>query len=189
MSLDADGLLRAVESHPASIREGADSLVVLYCWRRAGGDPAGFMVAVETLVGQRLVEILPGPDLRLRLTAEGFQRLDAELPDAGEPAPAPTSEDEHVWQGGAARAPRETPPAEVVDSLLRLFAVLRLPADHPIGAGSLAKIWAMERRRGGDLRIALDILAATGELRIQRGDRTQFTLTETGVARLRDLAI
>jgi hypothetical protein len=114
MNLDADGLLRAVESHPASIREGADSLVLLYCWRREGGDPAGFMAAVEALVGQGLVAILPGPDMRLRLTAEGFQRLDAELPEAGEPAePMPVSEDEHVWQGSAATAARETPPAEL----------------------------------------------------------------------------
>ncbi len=189
MSLDADSLLAAVERYPTSLREGSDSLVLLYWWRREGGEPAAFMAGVEALIAQRLVEVLPGPDMRLRLTDDGFRRLDALLPEESEAAdPAASSEDENAWQGGAPRAARETPAGELVDSLLKVFAVLRAPAGHPLSAGSLSKIWAMERRRGGDLRVALDTLAATGDLAIQRGSRTTFALTESGAARSRGLA-
>lgn len=81
MSQQADRLLAAVERYPSSIREGTDSLVLLYGWRREGGDAAGFMAAVQTVVAERWVAILPGPDMRLRLTAAGFARLDAQLPE------------------------------------------------------------------------------------------------------------
>lgn len=73
-------------------------------------------------------------------------------------------------------------------ALRQVFAVLQKPPGHPVGAGSLSKIWTMERRRGGDLRIALDTLAAAGELVIQRGARTTFALTEAGVAQVRSAA-
>lgn len=189
MSLDHDSLLAAVEGYPTSLREGSDSLVLLYWWRREGGEPADFMAGVQALLAKRLVEVLPGPDMRLRLTDDGFRRLDALLPEESAAAEMPEgSEDENAWQGGAARAPRETPPGELVVTLLKMFAVLRTPAGHPVSAGSLSKIWAMERRRGGDLRVALDTLAATGDLSIQRGSRTTFALTESGAARLPGLA-
>lgn len=189
MSLDTDHLLAAIESHPTSVRDGADSLVLLYWWRREGGAPAAFMESVQALIAQRLVAILPGPDLRLRLTAEGFDRLDAQLPEESDSSEPPVgSEDENAWQGGAPRAARETPSGELVRQLLTVFATLQTPVGHPVGAGALSKIWTMERRRGGDLRVALDTLAATGELSIQRGARTTFALTEAGAAHLRRLA-
>lgn len=191
MSQDAaDRLLAAIERYPVSIREGTDSLVLLYGWRREGGEAASFMAAVQTVVAERWAAILPGPDMRLRLTAEGFARLDARLPveaEADSALPAGADSDA-AWSGPVSGAAPETPAEELVAALRRVFAVLQKPAGHPVGAGSLSKIWIMERRRGGDLRIALDRLATAGELVIQRGARTTFALTEAGVARIRDTA-
>ena len=186
MSLDAEHLLAAIEAHPSSVREGTDSLVTLYGWRRDGGDPADFMAAIQSLVAAGLVAILPGPDMRLRLTAAGFARLDAALPEVTAEEPAISAvEDEAAWSGAVAGPVRETPAAELAAALRAVFVRLQLPAGHPVGAGSLSKIWAMERRRGGDLRIALDTLVAAGELQIARGARTTFALTEAGRAQTR----
>ena len=185
MSLRAVHLLAAIEAQPSSVREGTDSLVTLYGWRRDGGDPGGYMAAVQALVAEGLVAILPGPDMRLRLTAAGFAQLDAAQPEAATDEPIAAIDDEAAWSGAVAGPGRETPVAELVAALRLVFVRLQLPAGHPVGAGSLSKIWAMERRRGGDLRIALDTLVAAGELQIARGARTTFALTEAGRAQTR----
>lgn len=178
-----DALLRAIESHPISIREGADSLALLYWWKREGGDAASFGAAIQSLHRDGLVQIMPGPDMRLRLTAEGFLQLDALLPDEDANAEAAASEsEESQWKGGAVPN-RPVPLAETVALLVKIFATLAVPAGRAVSADTLSKIWTMEGKRGGDLRSALDAMAAQGELTVQRGERTVFLLTPAGAAR------
>lgn len=180
-----DQLLLSIEAFPSSIREGADSLALLYRWRRDGGDGPGFMSAVQSLHAQSLVEILPGADMRLRLSVEGFAHLAALLPvEAVEPpVQADSAADDTAWRGGAAGS-RETPVQELTALLLGMFRTLAVPAGHAVSADTLAKIWTMEGKRGGDLRTALDALAAAGDLVIHRGERTVFVLTEAGAGRI-----
>lgn len=187
----ADTLLATIEAHPSTIREGADSLALLYKWKRDGGDGPGFMSAVHSLHENKLVEIMPGADMRLRLTAAGFARLDAMLPvEAAAEAVAAEEDmpaDSTAWKGGAA-ASRDAPAQELAVLLLDVFSTLGVPAGHAVSADTLAKIWAMEGKRGGDLRTALDALAANGALVIHRGERTVFVLTESGSAAVAQLA-
>jgi len=187
----ADTLLATIEAHPSTIREGADSLALLYKWKRDGGDGPGFMTAVQSLHDQQLVEIMPGADMRLRLTAAGFARLDAMLPvdvaDAAMPPDEDMPADSAAWKGGAA-ASRDAPAQELAVLLLEVFSTLGVPAGHAVSADTLSKIWTMEGKRGGDLRTALDALAANGALVIHRGERTVFMLTEIGAAAVAQLA-
>lgn len=180
----ADSLLTTIEAHPCTLREGADSLALLYKWRRDGGDGPGFMTAVQSLHAAGLVEILPGEDMRLRLTVAGFERLDALLPEdrLADDTPGEAEDDEAAWRGPAAGGGREAPAQELAGTLLQVFATLAVPAGHAVSADTLSKIWTIEGKRGGDLRTALDALAAAGALVIQRGERTVFMLTEIGAA-------
>jgi len=178
----ADTLLTTIEAHPCTLREGVDSLALLYKWRRDGGDGPGFMTAIQSLHAAGLVEILPGEDMRLRLTIAGFERLDALLPEeslVGD-APSEAEGDETAWRGPAAGGGRDAPAQELASALLQVFATLAVPAGHAVSADTLSKIWTIEGKRGGDLRTALDALAAAGALVIQRGERTVFMLTEIG---------
>jgi len=180
----AQRLLAAIERFPTSLRDGTDSLAVLYWWRKQGGDSALFAEAMQTLMKQGLVSVVPGPDLHLRLTEAGFESLEAG-PDPDSIAEAETEStqaDEAAWRGGAAPA-QEAPVERLVGNILDIFTVLQRPAGLPLAAATLSKIWAMESRRGGDLRTALDTLATRGDLTIQRGQRTTFTLTEQGARR------
>lgn len=174
-------LLSAIEEQPSSIREGADSLALLYAWKRGGGDGPGFGAAIQSLHDDGLIEILPGPDMRLRLTGEGFSRLDALIPEeASELAPALDS-DQSAWRGVLAATP-EMPMTVVTETLLGVYRMLGATAGRPVSADTLLKIWTMDSKRGGDLRTALDTLAAAGELTIERGARTTFALTDKGAA-------
>lgn len=177
----ADHLLATIEAHPSTLREGVDSLALLYKWRRQGGDGTGFMAAIQSLHSDGLVEILPGEDMRLRLTVAGFERLDALLPEDNTESDvaADSDTDEAAWRGPATHV-RETPEAELAGTLLQVFATLAVPVGHAVSADTLSKIWTMEGKRGGDLRTALDALAAAGALVIHRGERTMFALTESG---------
>lgn len=186
-----DTLLTTIEAHPSTIREGADSMALLYKWKRDGGDGPGFMNAVQALYQDGLIEIMPGDDMRLRLTANGFARLDVLLPPEPAAPEAPAESESQaansVWRGGAA-ASRDTPAQELAVLLLDVFSTLAVPAGHAVAADTLAKIWAMEGKRGGDLRTALDTLAANETLVIHRGDRTVFVLTESGAETVAQLS-
>jgi hypothetical protein len=180
----AQRLLAAIERFPTSLRDGTDSLAVLYWWRKQGGDSPQFAEAMQALMNQGLVTVVPGPDLHLRLSDSGFAALESQWavdPPAEVEAEA-TQADESAWRGGAAPA-QEAPVERLVGNVLDIFAVLQRPAGLPLAAATLSKIWAMESRRGGDLRTALDTLATRGDLSIQRGQRTTFTLTEQGARR------
>ena len=183
-----DRLMGLIEAHPSTVREGVDSLALLYQWKRDGGDGPGFMAAVQALHTQGWIEVLPGADLRVRLTAEGFSYLDVSLPPLPEAASADAAEadaDESAWRGGAAAA-RPTPVDDLARSLLGVFALLAVQVGHAVSADTLSRIWAMEGKRGGDLRTALDALAARGALTIHRGERTVFVLTDAGAAMINE---
>lgn len=182
-----DTLLKVVEAHTASVREGTDSLVVLYCWRKAGSDNASFAATLNRLVDEGWVELLPGPDMRLRLRPQAFAALDAEMPPPAPQAAAEDKEDEAAWSGLDAAAAKAAggPPQERLRAQVRdIYRVLGMSEGRPVSAGTLAKIWALEKRRGADLRLALDLLTADGDLLVTRGARTTFALTPVGATRL-----
>lgn len=179
-------LLELVDTLLVNVRHGADSRVLLYAWRKAGGDDASFQQAIGSLLSAGLIALVNRPDRPLRLTRDGFEALReaAERLPNDEPSPA---DEEPQWEqpvGGQTR-----PLAERVAVLLQILAVLRPPVDHPLSATSMRRLWQIEGMRAGDLRDALDALAERGTLHLSRGNEgTDILLTERGAGEIEALA-
>lgn len=174
-------LLSAVEAHQTSIREGTDSLVVLYRWRCMSGDDASFAAAVQQLVEQQLIEIMPGEDMRFRLTTQCFERISKVTTVLAE---------DRADFGGAVSweavpvSGTEATPEQLLGTLRDIFHVLNRGSDRAIAADTLLRIWTMEGKNGGDLRVAIDTMIADGDLKAERAGRTAFRLTAQGAARM-----
>lgn len=173
-------LLELVDTLLVNVRHGADSRVVLYAWRKAGGDDASFQQAVAALLSAGLVALVDRPD-RPRLTRAGFEALREQLEQ--EEAEATDEEsDESEWQRPVSSS---RPMDERIAVLIEILSVLRPPVDHPVSATSLRRLWLMEGMRAGDLRDALDALAQRGTVRLDRHDQgTDILLTPQGAAEL-----
>ena len=175
-------LLAAIETCATGLRGGSDPLALLFCVKRAGGDDVQLAVGLGMLTAQGLIETLPGPEKRIKLTSAGFSRLEALVPLSVESGEDWLPGSWTSWQGNVPVS-SDTPMEQLVGMMLEVFGTLSLAAGQPVSAGTLAKIWSLQGKRGGDLRLALDAMAANGDLMVSRGDRTFFALTTQGAAK------
>lgn len=176
-----DTLLTAVDRCINSVRQGADARVVHYWWRKHDGEDADFMSTVQAATGQRLIVVLPGEDMRLRLTAQGLAQCQPS-PQAAAQAESAGDDDDQQWQ--AAAPGKDMTPADLQQRLDNIFRVMATTLARPISAASMARIWKIEGLRGADLRRALDQMIDSGELKARRASTTTFQLSEAGKARI-----
>ena len=176
-------LLELIDALLVNIRHGADSRVVHYAWRKAGGSDAGFQQAVASLLSAGLIALVPGPDHPLRLTGAGLQAVRAAVPAEADDGDEVGGDSEQRWQRAASAKAR--PLQERVDTLKAILAVLRLPVGHPVSATSMRRLWLLEGMRAGDLRDSLDELERRGLIELARHRHgTDIRLTEAGQAAL-----
>jgi len=172
-------ILQAIEQYPATLREGSDSLVVLYVWRRSGRPDQEFGAALRELLDGGLVDLMPGEDMRIRLTRAAFEWLDPQIAvpalAAQDDSGSGGDESESAWTSGDA-PDGGVPMTRLREAVVDIYRVLDLPPGRHVAAGTLARIWKFDRRRGSDLRLVLDDLQASGHLSISRGRRTAFAL-------------
>lgn len=173
-------LMSVVEAHQTSIREGTDSLVALYCWRRQSGDDVAFASAVQDLVQRQFLEIIPGVDMRFRLTVQGFEQISKVTMVLAEDRPDPGHS--LSWDG-AYRQDAAGTPSEWVDALCNIFSILNATPERAFAADTLLRIWTIEGKNGGDLRVAIDQMISDGDLKAERAGRTAFRLTAQGASK------
>lgn len=174
-------LLSAVDNCINSVRQGADARVVHYWWRKHDGEDADFMSTVQAATEQRLIAVLPGEDMCLRLTAQGLAQCQ---PATLATAQAESADDDDGQQWQAAAPGKDMAPAQLQARLDQIFRVMATTLARPINAASMARIWKIEGLRGADLRRALDQMIASGELKARRASTTTFQLSESGKARI-----
>lgn len=175
-------LLTAVDRCINSVRQGADARVVHYWWRKHDGADAEFMSTVQVATEQRLIAVLPGEDMCLRLTVLGLEQCRAAQGLSGDAVLAAGDDDDQQWQ--AAAPGKDMAPADLQQRLDNIFRVMATTLARPISAASMARIWKIEGLRGADLRRALDQMIDSGELKARRASTTTFQLSETGKARI-----
>ena len=172
---DHDAMLAGVARLVSSVRGGTDSVVLHYWWRRESRDDAGFVQTLQRLVAESMIEINPEQSHCVRLSPAAFEKL-RDSPLAAIPAADDAEDDEAGAWTSSVRRDAATPVDELKPVIRQIFALIDTPGRGGLAAGTLSQIWAIERKRGGDLRRVLDAMLADGELSVERGDATVFSL-------------
>lgn len=184
----ANTVLNLLNRASGSILGGMDALLLKYLWRRSGQQDSELAGALQGLIESGLIEVVPGPDMALRLSSRAYGALQEAWLQQRQAGSDP-QEDEADWDnmqdaagsaGGAGPARSEL---QLRCQVMAVLAELGVPADGRVAAASMAHIWAELRHRGEELRHAVDLLQRDGHLRVHReGSVAYFVMTRSGAA-------
>lgn len=181
-----NAVLNLINEGSRSLLDGMDALLLKYLWRRAGHPDRNLAAALQGLLEAGLIEVVPGPDIAVRLSHRAF----AALQDAwrqgrggmradGDDTPDWDSVEQGPVQAGGAGPARSE--LQLRLNVAGIFAELGVPPNGRIAAASMAHIWSQLRHRGEELRHSVDLLVRDGHVRVQReGSIAYFVLTEAG---------
>lgn len=181
-----NAVLNLINEGSASLLDGMDALLLKYLWRRSGHPDRNLAAALQGLLEAGLIEVVPGPDMAVRLSHRAFAALQqAWRQDAGrkqadsDDTPDWDSVEQGPIQAGGAGAARSE--LQLRLHVIGIYAELGVPANGRIAAASMAHIWSQLRHRGEELRHSVDLLVRDGHVRVQReGAVAYFVLTEAG---------
>lgn len=183
--VSGNAVLNLINDGSLSLLDGMDALLLKYLWRRAGHPDRNLASALQGLLEAGLIEVVPGPDMAVRLSTRAFAALQQAWRAA--PGSAAEGDDSPDWdsveqgpvQAGGMGAARSE--LQLRLHVIGIYAELSVPANGRISAASMAHIWAQLRHRGEELRHAVDLLQRDGHVRVLReGGVAYFVLTEAG---------
>ena len=157
--VSGNAVLNLINDGSLSLLDGMDALLLKYLWRRAGHPDRNLASALQGLLEAGLIEVVPGPDMAVRLSTRAFAALQQAWRAA--PGSAAEGDDSPDWdsveqgpvQAGGMGAARSE--LQLRLHVIGIYAELSVPANGRISAASMAHIWAQLRHRGEELRHSL----------------------------------